>query len=302
MSGSQYRERLERREGRDGPGGAWCIVERAVPPIFAPIGTTRVASEDPAVRWLLDRAEIHDLLTRYAVGVDARNYAPVRACFARTFHANYLGHELTDIDALEQFVRGVEHFGWTRHFLGRPVLDLAGDAASSDVTAILSSRTADDPKGRRERMTAARYRDELVRERGRWRVASRRHGVESPPLDPTGARPRSTDPAIAYLIDRAEIEDCVVAFARSVDRKEGTVHFVGNQRVRIEDTVAAVETYVYRLEPVVGARDHTPWHERPQRFEDRLVREDGRWRVASHRVCSNRVAESRRESARAPDR
>ena len=46
-----YSERLERREGQ------WVIVERKAEPRWAPTGVTGAETSDPAVQWLLDRAE-----------------------------------------------------------------------------------------------------------------------------------------------------------------------------------------------------------------------------------------------------
>lgn len=323
MSDARYGERLERRDG------AWRITERAVPAIWSPTGVTRATSEDPAVRWLLDRAEIHDVLTKYALGVDERDYKPVGACFAETFHADYLGHEFEEVEELVSFIRGVEHFGWTRHFLARPLLEVRGDAASSETLAFLSSRSTDDPKGRRERMSAGRYHDEWIRERGRWRVSSRRHGVPAEPLRPEAAPPESEDPSVRYLLDRAEIADLVVTLGAGLDRgdpesvaecvmpelrveragepvgrgprallddqREGldpevaTNHCLGNQLVRLSGNHAEVETYAYRSDQPAAARTHSPWHEQALRWEHELVRESGRWRVVRHRSCSNRV-------------
>ena len=39
------------------------------------------------MQWLLDRAEIHDLMMQYALGVDLRDYERIRNCFASTFRA-----------------------------------------------------------------------------------------------------------------------------------------------------------------------------------------------------------------------
>ena len=61
-SDRRYSERLERREGR------WLIVERNVEPLWAPTGVSAVETRDPAVQWLLDRAEIHDLMVSYGAG------------------------------------------------------------------------------------------------------------------------------------------------------------------------------------------------------------------------------------------
>ena len=334
MSGSRYGERLERRAGE------WCIAERAVPPVWGPTGVCRETSRDPALRWLLDRAEIHDLLASYAIGVDTRDYARVRACFAEKFEANYLGNQFDEIEALIDFVRGVELLGWTRHFMSRMLLELRGDRAKTETLALISHRPADDAKpgdtpdpsaGRkpsRERMGVGRYHDEWVREHGRWRIRRRSHGVASAPLRPQAPQPEASDPALRYLLDRAGIADLVVAFGAGLDRGDRellaactstelrvelgdgsgqsrdlfleaqcerlraghTEHrYLGNQLVRLSENRAEVETYVYLSHQAAESRRYSPWHENALRWEQQLVRDEGGWRIAAHRECSNFV-------------
>jgi len=51
-SANLYVEKLERRDG------TWVIAQRGGAPAYAPTGVTAVKSDDPAVRWLLDRGKI----------------------------------------------------------------------------------------------------------------------------------------------------------------------------------------------------------------------------------------------------
>ncbi len=176
-------------------------------------------------------------------------------------------------------------------------------------------------------MGLGRYHDEWVRERGRWRVRSRRHGVESAPLRPEARCPETSDPAVRYLLDRDGIADRVAAFGAGLDRGERdlaascmtsdprverpdgvspspgafldslseggrsgprTHHYVGNQLVQFDDEGAWVETYLY-LSHDLAEGGYSPWHENALRWEQRLVRDAGSWRIAEHRVCDNRV-------------
>ena len=83
-----------------------------------------------------------------------------------------------------------------------------------------------------------------------------------------------------------------------VDSEASTSHYLGNQLVRLAEDDAWVETYAYRSDHSAGTGVHSPWHETAIRWEQELVREAGRWRVARHRSCSNRVEEtSRKERA-----
>ena len=131
MSRGQYVEDLTRRDGR------WVITRRGGEPRWAPTGVTaRVHADEPAVQWLLDRAEIHDLMMQYALGVDLRDYERIRNCFASSFRASYGPREFTDADELIEFISGVEHFPSTTHFLGTQLIDVDGDdGVDGDVLA-----------------------------------------------------------------------------------------------------------------------------------------------------------------------
>src|SRR3954453_19813862 len=120
MSGNRYVEKVSRRDGR------WVIHQRGGDPVWAPTGAPGATTNDPAVQWLLDRAEIHDLMMHYALGIDLRDWERIRNCFASSFRAAYGEREFTDADALIEFISGVEHFPSTTHFLGTQLIDVEG--------------------------------------------------------------------------------------------------------------------------------------------------------------------------------
>src|SRR5439155_1377882 len=64
----------------------------------------------PAVRMLLDRAEIHDVMMRYAAGVDRRDFELVRACFAPEVTGWTVGRE-----PLIDLISGVRNNRMTMH-------------------------------------------------------------------------------------------------------------------------------------------------------------------------------------------
>jgi len=130
---------------------------------------------DDTVRELLDRAQIRDLLARYARGVDRRDLELVRSCF--TEDAAYEGAlSTTDIaHALATLRESLERYTTTMHFLGNQSIELDGDAAHSETCAIAYHRTPREG-GAQDLVLGVRYRDDLVRERGRWRIC-RRHAV-----------------------------------------------------------------------------------------------------------------------------
>ena len=306
-SDRRYSERLERREGR------WIIVERNVEPLWAPTGVSAVETSDPAVRWLLDRAEIHDLMASYALGVDERDYDRVRACFAPAFRARYGDHEFDDLGPLIEYISGVEHFVSTTHFMGSQLIEVAGDEAALRTAAIISQR--DPPDGEPEWAIAGRrYSDRLVRHEGRWRFAERAPDAATVP-SANPAHPTSDDPDVRHLLDRAEIEDLVTTFAIALDRRDfdlvrscfapdagehaesliaslreelepwrRSTHLLGNQRVEIDGDRASVETYAYVNYQRDGERAATHWSDGARRYLDDLVRVEGRWRIARRRI------------------
>ena len=302
-----YSERLERREGR------WMIVERRAEPLWAPTGVTGVETGDPAGQWLLDRAEIHDLMASYALGVDQRDYERVRACFAPGFRARYGDHEFDDLDPLVEYISGVEHFVSTTHFMGSQLIEVAGDEATMRTAAIISQR--EPPDGEPEWAIAGRrYTDRLVRHEGRWRFAERGPDAATVP-SANPLRPSSDDPDVRELLDRAEIEDLTATFAIALDRRDfelvrscfapdagehgesliaslreelepwrRSTHLLGNQRVEIDGNRASVETYAYVNYQRAGERAATHWSDGARRYLDDLVRAGGRWRIARRRI------------------
>jgi hypothetical protein len=80
---SRYVEKLTRRDGE------WVITQRGGEPAWAPNGVTGLDSDDPAVRWLLDRAEIRDAVVRDTVVADTVATNRVR---------NFLGTRLVTVD------------------------------------------------------------------------------------------------------------------------------------------------------------------------------------------------------------
>ena len=306
-SDRRYSERLERREGR------WLIVERNAEPLWAPTGVSAVGTSDPAVRWLLDRAEIHDLMASYALGVDLRDYDRVGACFAPGFRARYGDHEFDDLDPLIEYISGAEHFVSTTHFMGSQLIEVAGDEAAMRTAAIISQR--EPPDGQTEWAIAGRrYSDRLVRHEGRWRLAERGPDAATVP-SANPPRPTSDDPDVRSLLDRAEIEDLVTTFAIALDRRDfelvrscfapdarkhaesliaslreelepwrRSTHLLGNQRVEIDGDHASVETYAYVNYQRDGERAATHWSDGARRYLDDLVRAGGRWRIARRRI------------------
>lgn len=126
---------------------------------------------DAAVRALLDRAAVHEVMLRYARGVDRRDLDEVAACF--TPDAVYDGalSGSTIGDALARLREVMERYTSTLHFVGNVVVELAGDTAACETYAIAYHRLRAAP--RQQRVVAVRYLDALERREGRWLIVRR---------------------------------------------------------------------------------------------------------------------------------
>jgi len=116
-----------------------------------------------------DRTAIHEVLLRYARGVDARDLAVVGSCFAP--HAAYRGTLAsgTIADALAALPAAMARYEATRHTITRHDADVAGDTARS--TAECTARHWMASGGCR--VVAVRYRDQLARGPQGWRITRR---------------------------------------------------------------------------------------------------------------------------------
>ena len=282
VSGGRYVESLERRDDR------WVIVERGGDPQWPSRGVTHVSdTDDPATQWLLDRAEIHDLMMQYALGIDLRDYDRVARCFASSFHAQYGDREFTDTDALIAFVSGVEHFASTTHFLGSQLIEVDRDDAWMHTYSLVTHRP-DDADVSGHWFAAGRYLDHLVREDGRWRIAHRGPSAHDGRPAPRAA-PSSDDARVQGLLDRAAVHDAIVNSAIASDAKNGsTRHLVNNERIEVAGDEATAQTYVYVTEQGSDGRP-SPWSRGARRWIDRLRRVGKEWRVVDRVDETTRV-------------
>ena len=138
-------------------------------------GDLRVpSSSDPTVQWLLDRAEIHDVVTRYVLGVDRGDFGLVRSCFAPEFEATFGDVTVTTLGALEAHLeKYVGRWASRHHFLNNQLIDISGDEAEVDTYAYVTHRDVADGPLSDWSKGARRFADRFVRHDGRWLIKSR---------------------------------------------------------------------------------------------------------------------------------
>jgi hypothetical protein len=134
-----------------------------------------MATREGALRALLDRAAIHDVLLRYARGVDRRDFAAVASCFMPgAAYEGVLAGGTIEM-ALAALPDRLARYESTMHFVGNQLIDLAGDRASSETYAVAYHRLHG---GTGLRVVGIRYLDDWVCHDGEWRIQRRLVKVE----------------------------------------------------------------------------------------------------------------------------
>jgi hypothetical protein len=141
------------------------------------------------IEQLLDKAEITEVLYRYAHGVDRRDYEMLRSCYHEDGYDDH-GPYKGDADGLVKWIterhETIEH---SMHCIGNVLIELDGDAAQVESYCITFQRlragTASMPagfewaagipedQGSVTYSTAVRYVDEFARRDGVWRIGHR---------------------------------------------------------------------------------------------------------------------------------
>jgi ketosteroid isomerase-like protein len=129
---------------------------------------------------LASRAEITEVVLRYARAIDRCDAAMLRSCFhpdSQHRHGAFEGASADFCVRALEICRAVE---LTHHQLGPVSIELAGDAAFVETyyTALHRFGATPPPGGRphEDRFSGGRYIDRFERRDGVWKIA-RRHGV-----------------------------------------------------------------------------------------------------------------------------
>jgi ketosteroid isomerase-like protein len=121
-----------------------------------------------------DVLEIRDVLDRYCVGIDRRDWELVRTCFTSDCLADY--GRSGSWTAREPFVAWLDEIhrdvGPTRHRLTNHQVQVHGDVATA--SSYLDALLQVEHRGYNLLHVVATYTDELVRTGGGWKIAVRR--------------------------------------------------------------------------------------------------------------------------------
>jgi hypothetical protein len=234
-----------------------------------------------AVRVLADRDEIHDVMMRYAHGVDQREMDVVRDCFAPDVKTIGWGPgDGFDRDGLIGFISGVGHFRETMHMMGNQLIEVDGDTAAMDTFAMLTHRLDGDPS---KLLVNSRYVEKLARRDGEWAIVQRGGEPVWAPRGVTGLT--SDDPAVQWLLDRAAIRDAQVRHTVTLERDDHRREFLGTRLIALDGDEAWAESYAIVTEPS-GAeeRSRPPEVAIPVHFTDHFVRVRDGWELVERTV------------------
>ena len=121
---------------------------------------------------LLDRVQLNDLMNRYAVSIDLRDWARLRSVFAERVEADFtsMGTRAVFRGPAEDWVAAIRStisgFDATQHFLANHSVELDGDRAT-DLRYMQARHVLDGA----QYTIAGYYTSEMSRTRAGWRIA-----------------------------------------------------------------------------------------------------------------------------------
>lgn len=123
-----------------------------------------------------DRIQIDDLLTRYTVAIDTKDWELLDTCFTPDAEVDYTtsgGIKGAYPEVRAWLAKALAAFPVTQHFISNSVVELRGDRASAK-TYVYNPMCTDKPGGGHHVFNVgAYYIDELVYTDAGWRIAKR---------------------------------------------------------------------------------------------------------------------------------
>ena len=129
---------------------------------------------DARIQYLIDRAEISDVICNYARGVDTRNWPLFRSCFADEIEADFtslgdMGLFRGTADRWVELARGlIENLDATQHLMGNIQAEIDGDRAIARCY-VQAMHVRADELGDPRYIIAGHYRHEMIRTPQGWR-------------------------------------------------------------------------------------------------------------------------------------
>ena len=133
-------------------------------------------AREMSVREISDRIAIQDLLIRYTVAIDTKNYELLDTCFTPDAHVDYTtsgGTKGSYPEVRKWLEQVLQVFPITMHFISNTTVELDGDRATAR-TYVINPMVFINPDESRHIFTVgAYYNDKLVCTGDGWRIADR---------------------------------------------------------------------------------------------------------------------------------
>lgn len=128
---------------------------------------------EAALRQLLERQAIEEVLLRYASTIDRKDFTTLRMLFCDDIRGQYGDVVVEGGDALLRWIDDMTvDKSWQHHLLSVYHIDLVGDDEAEALTYHTSHQTARDTPDRCTRIIA-RYTDKLRKVDGTWKIADK---------------------------------------------------------------------------------------------------------------------------------
>jgi 3-phenylpropionate/cinnamic acid dioxygenase small subunit len=132
--------------------------------------------QDLSLREISDRIQIQDLLVRYTVAIDTKDWSLLDSCFTPDAHVDYTatgGTKGAYPEVREWLEKALAPFPMTVHYISNSTVELKGDEASSR-TYVINPMGFPKEDGSLHIFTVGGYYvDKLVRTDEGWRIAER---------------------------------------------------------------------------------------------------------------------------------
>ncbi len=123
-----------------------------------------------------DRADITELLARYAIALDRRELDAVGELFTEDGQATYSGNRLDPgRAAIVAYLQPLVEVPMTQHVIGTPSITVDGDTATATSYAIVTFVREAEDGGHTAVHRGLSYDDQLVRTADGWRFKERFH-------------------------------------------------------------------------------------------------------------------------------
>ena len=133
-------------------------------------------SREISTKEISDRIRINDLLIRYTVAIDQKDWGLLDTCFTPDAHLDYTsagGVKGSYPEVRQWLEKALAAFPMTVHLIGNSVVELSGDEATA-TTFVINPMGSAKPDGSLHIFTVgAHYHDKLVHTEDGWRIRER---------------------------------------------------------------------------------------------------------------------------------